>query len=136
MRISVFGCLFLLLAGCGGEPFKHTPVSGKITYDDGTLIPIDLVLTFMPQAAPIDEKTHPRPGMAMVDKATGTFQSATTHMANDGLVRGKHKVTLATAGLTPLPTSVAPPEYTDLTKTPLEVDTAHLPFELKVRKPR
>ncbi len=131
------GCSLLFLTGCGSsEPFKFVPVSGKITYEDGTVIPVEtMTLTFIPQAAPVDAKTHPRPGMAIVDKETGAFKSATTHKANDGLIRGKHKVTLAGVNNMPIPVSVVPKEYTDPVKTPLEVDTANLPFELKVKKP-
>lgn len=125
-------CL-LMLAGCGsGDPFNYVQVSGKVTFEDGSLIPADpLVLTFYPQSAPLDEKTHPRMGTAVVDKATGTFSSATSHKAGDGLVRGKHKVTLPSSA-SPLVVSA---EYTDPATTPLEVDTADLPFKLQVRKP-
>jgi hypothetical protein len=128
--------VLLLFAGCGGrEPFHHVPVSGKITYEDGSLIPVDEIeVRFLPQAARVDAKTYPRPGEASVDKATGTFSSATTHKANDGLVQGKHKVILTSPGV-PLPPSIVPPEYCDPTTTPLEVDTANQPFLLKVRKP-
>ena len=34
------------------------------------------------------------------------------------------------------PASLVPPEYVDPARTPLEVDTANQPFELKVRKPK
>jgi hypothetical protein len=130
-------CQLLILAGCSREPFAMTPVSGRVTYEDGSLIPIDLLcLQFLPQSSPIDDKTHPRPGMAMIDRATGTFQTATTHTYNDGLIRGKHKVVLATVGNSPLSTTLVPAEYLNPARTPLEVDTANLPFELKVRKPK
>lgn len=134
--LVALGCLILSSIGCGArEPFSHVAVSGKVTYEDGSLIPVEvLTLTFIPQVRPIDAKTYPRPGTAMVDKNTGSFSSAATHKANDGLVRGKHKVTLATpAG--PVHPSIVPPEYCDPNKTPLEVDTSSRPFELKIRKP-
>lgn len=132
---AVFFLMFV--AGCGSrEPYQHVPVSGKITYEDGSLIPADkLVLTFLPQITPIDAGTHPRPGTASVD-TNGHFDSATTHKANDGLVQGKHKVSLAGVNRMPLPSSIVGPEYCDLVNTPLEVDTAITPFDLKVRKPR
>ena len=128
----------LAAAGCGSnEPFTHVPVSGLVTYEDGSLIPVDtLALRFVPQSKPVDPKTHPRPGMAIIDKATGKFTSATSHKANDGLVRGKHKVVLTSMGETPLLPSIVPPEYCDPAKTPLMVDTADTPFDLKIRKPR
>lgn len=129
--------VLMCLAGCGNrEPYRQVSVSGTITYQDGSLIPVDkLVLTFLPQGEPIDAKTHPRPGTARVD-TNGHFDSATTHKANDGLVQGKHKVSLAGVNGMPLPSSIVGPEYCDLAKTPLEVDTAVGPFDLKVRKPR
>jgi hypothetical protein len=104
-------CLFLFLAGCGGgDPFQHASVSGKVTYEDGSPIVADvLTLMFHPQATPIDAKTHPRPGVASVNK-DGTFSSATTHKANDGLVRGKHKVILVGINAVPLPPSIVPAE--------------------------
>jgi hypothetical protein len=34
-----------------------------------------------------------------------------------------------------LPKTIAAPEYGDSNKTPLEVDTAKQPFEIKVKKP-
>lgn len=128
--------LLLLLLGCdGSDPFEHVPVSGKVTYEDGTPIPVaDLVLTFYPQTAALNAKTHPRPGTALVDRASGAFAAATTHEPNDGLIRGKHKVTL-TSPAGPIPPSTVPPEYGDLTRTPLEVDTEQRPLTLSVRRP-
>ena len=81
--------IILFLAGCGGgDPFSYVKVSGKVTYEDGSLIPVEsLELTFFPQSGPIDPKTYPRPGLAGVDKATGTFSFVTSHKAGDGLVR-------------------------------------------------
>jgi hypothetical protein len=130
-------CL-LTLSGCwSSEPFAYVKVHGKVSYDDGSLIPADpLVLTFYPQDKAPKGKDYPRPGMATVDKATGKFDSITSHMVGDGLVRGKHKVTLSSPGNIVLTPSLMPSEYGDMNRTPLEVDTANSPFELKVRKPR
>lgn len=125
-----------LSAGCSREPFQHVRVSGTVTYEDGSLIPVEVLrLTFTPQAPPLDDKTYPRPGWSEVDVATGAFHSATTRRIGDGLVRGKHKVTLSGAGNSELPRSLVPPEYQDYARTPLEVETDRQPFELKVRRP-
>ena len=130
------GCLLMLLADCGGgDPFSYVHVSGKVTYDDGSLIPADVLLTFYPQGGSIDSKTHPRPGESSVDRATGEFRVVTSHKFDDGLVRGKHKVTLRDGLRRPLPSSIVPEEYSDFARTPLEVDTADQPFQLRVRKP-
>ena len=129
--------ILVLLAGCGGEPFPMVKASGKITYEDGTLLPAqdNLVrLTFLPQTPPLDAKTHRRPGIADVNLDDGTFECVTTHRYGDGLIRGKHKVVISTLVRQQAPEGV-PPEYNDPEKTPLEVDTANLPFHLKIRKP-
>ncbi len=130
-------CTAALLFGCrGGDPFEYVPVSGSVTYEDGSAIPIDgLVLTFTPVGGAIDKKTHPRPGIAKVDRATGAFAQASSRKFGDGLVRGKHKVSLTVFNQGMLPPSLVPAEYCDPEKTPLEVDADESPFHLKVRKP-
>jgi hypothetical protein len=133
VMLSILG---LFLGGCTSrDPFSYVKVSGKITYEDGSPIPADVYLLFIPRSASIDSKTHPRPGQAKVDRATGEFHAVTSHKLGDGLVRGKHKVAVVDPACHPLPATIVPPEYGDQTKTPLEVDTAEQPFLLKVRKP-
>jgi hypothetical protein len=128
----------LLAAGCGSrEPFALVKISGRITYEDGTLIPAEgnfVRLMFYPETPPRDAKTHPRPGAADVDLRDGTFSVATTHRWGDGLTVGKHKVVICGWILSEVPKGV-PPEYNDMTKKLLEVDTSQQPFQLKIRKP-
>ncbi len=129
-----------LLAGCSGEPsdpFSYVKVSGKVAYDDGSLVKVpDMLLIFHPLTSPIDPKTCPHSGMTLVNVATGEFLSVTTWRPGDGVVHGKHKVTLSRARHKPLPADQVPPEYFDPQKTPLEVDTDHWSGVLTVRKPR
>jgi hypothetical protein len=130
-------CL-LLLAGCSGhsDPYGYVKVSGKVTYDDGSLIPAsEIHLSFIPQTATAIGKTSPKAGACFVDTKTGELQKVTTHTPFDGLVRGKHKVQITGQNHVPLPTSIIPADCADPQKTPLEVDTDHLPFEIKVPKP-
>jgi hypothetical protein len=127
----------LLAAGCGSrEPFALVKVSGRITYEDGTLIPAEgncVRLVFYPQTPPRDSSTYPRPATADVDLRDGTFSVVTTHRWGDGLTVGRHKVVLCMAVLSAVPKGV-PAEYNDMIKTPLEVDTSKAPFHLKIRK--
>jgi hypothetical protein len=129
-------CL-LTLSGCwSSEPFAYVKVHGKVSYEDGSLIPVDpLLLDFYPLDNTPKGKDYPRPGSAVVDKASGKFDSVSSHRSGDGLAVGKYKVTLRTMGPVPMLPSVMPPEYGYMNRTPLEVDTANSPFELKVRKP-
>jgi hypothetical protein len=125
------------VAGCSGEPFAYTQVSGRVTYEDGSVIPAPVVrVTFISQAPVVDEKMVPRPGVAEVDPATGKFQTVTSHTYGDGIVRGEHKVLVVTLSASDVRLPLVPPEYADVAKTPLRVNTKDSPFEIKVPKPK
>jgi hypothetical protein len=125
------------LAGCARDnPFDLVKVSGTLTYDDGTLIPADMIiLKFEPLATPLDTKTHPPIGMSYVNVSDGTFDVVTSHKYADGLVPGKHRVLVAATTASGDSTKLVPAEYLDSGRTPLVVDTAQSPFRLLVRKP-
>jgi len=125
------------VAGCSEEPFAYVQVSGQVTYEDGSVIPAPRVkVSFVSQAPPLDQKTVPRPGVAEVDPATGKFQTVTSHTYGDGLVRGEHKVLVEALSASNVRLPLVPPEYADVAKTPLRVDTKDSPFTIKVPKPQ
>ena len=134
------GCLLVAIllavtAGCGSEgPFEYVQVSGKIVYDDGSPIPFPdgTQMLFQSQTPPVNEVTHPRPGVAVLS-ADGTFDVITSYKYNDGLTPGKHKVLLYT--LDPAVKLPIPPECLDIKTTPIEIDTADSPLEIKIAKP-
>jgi hypothetical protein len=74
--------------------------------------------------------------MAEVDPATGKFQTVTSHTYGDGLVRGEHKVLVEALSASNVRLPLVPPEYADVAKTPLRVDTKDSPFTIKVPKPQ
>ncbi len=129
--------LLLGSVGCDSEnPFSQVQVSGTLTYDDGTLIPAEMILLkFEPLAESLDAKTFPPAGMSYVDVEDGTFDVVTSHKYADGLVRGKHRVLVAATNAAGQVTDLVPPEYVDSSRTPLVVDTKGTPFKLLVRKP-
>jgi hypothetical protein len=137
LRVLALMLTVVLWSGCGGgDPFRYVKVSGKVTYADGSLIPAArVVLTFVPQSGALDQKTHPRSGQAEVTVADGSFSVVSSHNYDDGLVPGKHKVLVRAFDDKNNPTPVVPIDYADLNRTPLEIDTAHLPLTLDVRKP-
>ena len=137
LLLAAAGGLIALAPGCGGGgPFTYVPVSGTVTYDDGSQIPRGVEVKFLSLAPPRDPKTWPRPGIAFVNPKTGVYKSVTTHHVSDGLTSGKHKATLWAVGGGSLPPDVVPPEYEDFDKTPLVVNTADKEtFNLKIRKP-
>lgn len=138
-RLTAFPVAGLALCtfGCGpSQPFELVKVAGSVKYDDGSLIPADsITLKFEPQVAAVDSKTHPRKGYCMVNVTDGTFDTATTHKYGDGLVAGRHKVLVVAIANDGRITEVVPDEYRDPATTPVEVDTAESPFEIRVKKP-
>jgi hypothetical protein len=123
-----------VISGCGSDsPFEYVPIQGKVTYEDGSLIPASFELRFQALAPPIGT-AHPRPAMAEV-KSDGTFDEVTSYKYGDGLVPGKHKVVIAYA-TDATGRSLVPDEYTTVMTTPLEIDTAEAPLEIKVPKPK
>lgn len=124
--------VLLLLLGCDGNPFSQVPISGTVTYEDGTPIPAKMLkLWFTCLEPPKDARTHPRPASAPVDLATGTIGQATTYRYEDGVIRGRHRVHLDLE-----PANLVPRDYTSAATTPLEVDTGQLPFAIKIPKPK
>jgi hypothetical protein len=129
--------LAVAVAGCSKEPYAYTQVSGRVTYEDGSVIPAPVVrVTFLSQAPPVDGKTYPRPGVADVDPATGKFQTVTSHTYGDGVVPGEQKVLVEALSLLDARLPLVPPEYSDVAKTPLHVNTKDSPFTIKVPKPK
>jgi hypothetical protein len=117
-------------------PYPVARSSGLVRYRDGSPLPGDMLqLTFYPQSAPLDSRTHPRAGSALVDGTTGRFEAATTFLPSDGLICGKHKVTVHLPGRLPLPPHIAGAEYGDSSRTPLEIDTASQPLSITLEKP-
>jgi hypothetical protein len=125
------------VVGCGRDnPFDLVKVSGSVTYDDGTLIPANMIiLKFEPLAPPVDMKTHPPSGMSYVNVADGTFDVVTSYKYADGLVRGKHRILVSATTAPGRSTKLVPDEYVDSGRTPLHIDTEESPFRLVVRKP-
>jgi hypothetical protein len=137
--VSPLWALAVLVAvGCSkGNPYDLVKVVGTVKYDDGSLIPADtIILKFEPEAAPIDAKTFPRKAYGRVNVADGTFDTVTTHKYGDGIVVGKHKVLIIPTTNDGKMTSLVPPECQSTEKTPVEVDTASQPLDIKVKKPK
>ncbi len=126
----------LICCGCGGSS-DHVKVSGKVTYDDGSLIPVKgLQVVFYPQvrprsqaASPKSEK-NPRVGRAAVNEKDGTFDTVTTYRYGDGLPPGKYVVTLEDVERR------LPAEYASPDAALFHADTKDSPFTFLVKKPR
>lgn len=91
---ALSGLLLSVVAGCGAvDPWEEIPVSGKITYEDGSVIKTSrLKIYFESQTEAVAQNITPRPGVAEVNLADGTFSETTTLMPGDGLIPGRHTV--------------------------------------------
>ncbi len=127
------------VSGCGRGDYPLAPVTGAVTYEDGSIIPAEEIrLTFIPQAAALDSKTHPRPGSALVNVKDGTIGRVTTHKPGDGVIVGECKVVVKALGPNETATDAVRAEYTDVSTTPLKVTIARGmgPLTLKIKKPQ
>lgn len=129
-------------AGCNSDmPFDLVPVHGKVTYEDGSLIPADSILvTFNPISSGPKANIAPPGGQTNVNVQDGTFSAVSSHRANDGLAVGRHKVVVVAfkkgAGGSSAPSNLVPAIYRNESTTPLEVevDSPDQNIELKVSK--
>ena len=135
--VVVLATLLLAVAGCSDGPFSYVPVSGKVTYEDGSPIPAaSIKLVFKSMEPPLDPKTRPRLGQAGVNATDGTFSGVTSEKPSDGLVPGEHKVTVFVFGKDGQTSSAIPEEYTNGATTPLVIHTKDSPLEILIPRPK
>ena len=129
-ELALLWCLAASLTGCGsGAPFDIVSVSGKVTYQDGSLIPADrIVVTFVPQDVAAAGKDAAASAIGDVNVADGTFSGVTTQTHNDGAIVGRHKVLVQALKTGPAgvgePTAAVPARYAKVATTPLEVEVS------------
>jgi hypothetical protein len=118
----------VVLAGCGSHnPFDSVPVSGRVTFEDGSPAPVGKI--FFKCLEPPIEGMHPRVASVPV-QSDGTFENVTTYKFGDGLVIGRHKVSLVGDA------KAIPKEYTMTTHTPLEIEVTESGQYLEIKIPR
>ena len=129
--------VLVAVSGCGdSKPYSCVKVSGKVTYDDDSLIPADEIrLTFLSQTPPIDPKIPPHNGTVDADGKTGQFDYVTTFVPKDGIIVGDHKVVVQCIKNGREMKELVPREYSDREKTPLKANSSQSPFVFKIPKP-
>lgn len=127
----------VVLSGCGsGNGYSTTQPTGKITYEDGSLIPAAGIQLRLKSLASDDPNVTPRTGMITVNVADGTFNGGMTYKPDDGVIAGKHKVGISLTGKPGQDIrKLVPAAYISAASTPVEVDTDALPWEIKIPKP-
>jgi len=131
-------CLLLVAGvGCRKAPYSCDKVSGKVSYEDGSLIPAERIrVIFVSQRPPLDPKTAPRNGAADADVKTGEFVSATTFARGDGIIAGEHKVVIQCIREGILAQDLVADEFTDPARTPLVARSGDSPFDFRVHRPK
>ena len=134
--LLVISAQIISLSGCSrGAPFELIPVSGKVTYSDGSRIDAEqITVTFVPETLP-PTGPKPSPAYGLVYPVDGSFV-LTTGRPEDGATPGKNRV-LVTAFKGRK--QILPNQYTDPKTTPLTVDVVdgdpmvvHLKVERKL----
>ena len=121
-----------VLVGCGSQvPFEYVPVTGKVTYEDGS--PITAGQLQFESLTPPQGNLRPRPASAAIN-SDGSFNSVTSYKPGDGLIPGKHKVAFIFAD-DAQGNPLVPNEYMSMATTSLVIDTADAPLVIKVPKP-
>ena len=141
--LAGWGILLIVLGGCGGsEPFALVPVTGKIAYEDGSLIPGDrVVVCFIPVVRPTHGKDVFSGSQGELDVKTGAIVGVTTHKYADGTMLGQYKITVAAVkygqnGVQTF-TAAVPEPYRRFETTPLACEVVRgRPIVLTVAKPR
>ena len=135
VRLVSLLSLALISVGCGSSaPFEYIPVSGQLTYEDGSTIPASgMKLQFQAVDPPVVEGMHARVATADLN-AEGKFSEAWCYKFGDGLIPGKHKVAIGYA-TDKAGKLLVPKSATGLGTTEIFVDTAQLPLAIKVPKP-
>lgn len=135
MSRFILMAVVLFFVGCGSsEPFDFVQVYGKVTYEDGSLIPAkSLTLWFHPIEVNATGANHPIGGTALVDE-NGEFECVTSHKNCDGLIRGKHKVAIEGAK-DGQGKPLVPVAFLELSDTPMVVNTDDVPLNIKVPRP-
>ncbi len=129
------GLAIVFCVGCGSNaPFQYVPVEGVVSYEDGSQLPAGgFQLKFISLEAPEVPGAKPRPAIAHVNEV-GRFEQATSYKFGDGLIPGKHRVAFIGAS-SKEGKPLLPKAYSSTRKTPLIIDTADSPLEIKVPKP-
>lgn len=122
--------------GCGGDDSQNlVPVSGKVTYEDGSLIEAEqITITFFPESPGDKPLPNARGAMAIVDVKDGTFDSAMTRVSGDGMLVGSYQVVVRADDANSQLLDGFPQKYAERATTPIKVHTDDSPFHFRIAK--
>jgi hypothetical protein len=99
------------------------PVSGKLTYEDGGLIPGERIqIVFLPLVPEGETSDRDRPSIADVNVEKGTFKFASTYEEGDGVTVGMHRIMVTVLGPDGKLNGAVPGVFSNPKTTPLKID--------------
>jgi hypothetical protein len=102
---------------------KLAPVSGKLTYDDGSPVPGHRIqIVFIPLVPEGQSSNRDRPSIADVNAEDGTFKVASTYEEGDGATVGMHRIMVTVLGLDGKLSDAIPRVFADPRTTPLKIE--------------
>lgn len=126
----------LLRWGAQGDRYRTYDLHGSVAYTDGDKVPVDLMLVkLFPVAGTGTTSSVATPVTARVDRTTGRFQAKWKGSRDASRTLHAWKAVVLSGDQRAFPEDVVPGEYADAERTPLEVDVAKSPVELRLRRP-
>ncbi len=144
LAVSLGVAVFIFAGATGwevaGAAPPLAPVSGKVAYDDGSLIPgARIQLVFLPVTQVSEGEPKPRPSIADVNVKTGQFDHMSTFVQGDGATVGKHRIMVTVLGPDGKLNGAVPKVFSDPATTPLMVEVENrrnsIHFELPKPQP-
>lgn len=101
-----------VVPGCEKPRLPTVPVSGRVTYEDGSPVPANsMELRLLTPQKLVDEEKYPHAATARIDIRNGAFSAATTWEHGDGVIPGEHEVEVVRFGDEKEPGEVRAKEY-------------------------
>jgi hypothetical protein len=124
-------------SGCSkGYQAPTIHISGKVTYEDGSLVPANrMVVNFLTPQKLVQEN-YPPAATGRVDTRDGKFAELTTWEAGDGVIAGPHEVEVIRFGDEKDPGGVKSIEYRGERVWPNKVEVTPDKTEFHITIPR
>jgi hypothetical protein len=99
------------------------PVSGKLTYDDGSPVPgARIQVVFLPLVPEGQTSPRDKPSIADISPETGEFKFTSTYEEGDGATVGLHRIMLTVLGPDGKLNGAVPRVFSDPKTTPLKIE--------------
>jgi len=106
----------------GPQP-DMAPVSGKLTYDNGSPVPGEHIqIVFIPLVPEGQTSNRNRPSIADVKAEDGTFAFTSTYEEGDGATVGMHRVMITVLGPDGKLSDAVPRVFANPRTTPLKIE--------------